>query len=104
MIPPQDNDDDETAEIEAPATPDCDMSDDEVAAGEFQYSTRHPDDWVSSGPLGDSGTGPGRPFASWKHAEYWAKKFYGVRLKGRINEAAIEGGNRYAFLIRGPRG
>lgn len=83
--------------------PDCGMEDDDVERAEFDYSTRHPDDWVSSGPL-PGGGGPGRFFHSWDDAEAWAKSFYGARLKGRIPEAQREGHNRWAFLIKGPRG
>lgn len=78
------------------------MQDEEVECGNFKYSTRHPKDWVISGPLGVGG-GPGRRFANWTQAERWAHDFYGKRLIGRIAEAAIEGHNRWAFLIRGER-
>src|SRR5690242_19782929 len=84
-------------------SPECWMEAEEVEAGCFAYSTRHPDDWVISGPLGPRGSGPGRRFMSWRLAEKWAREFYGERLRGRVAEAAIEGGNRWAFVIRGPR-
>lgn len=85
----------------APSTPRYFMEDDEVEVTEFDYSTRAPDDWVSSGPLGAVGTGPGRRFANWDRAESWAREFYGVRYRGRIAEAQQDGCNRWAFLIRG---
>ncbi len=77
------------------------MEDDEVENADFDYSDRAPDDWVSSGPLGTHGVGPGRRFMSWRTAEEWAREFYGVRYRGRIPEAQREGCNRWAFLIRG---
>ena len=80
------------------------MEDDDLEKIEFDYSTRHPDDWVSSGPLGAHGAGPGRRFGSWREAEKWARAFYGARYRGRIPEASVEGHNRWAFLVRGPRG
>ena len=80
------------------------MEDEEVEDANFAYSTRHPDDWVISGPLGSAGKGPGRRFPSWRAAEVWARGFYGRRLRGRVAEAATEDGNRWAFVIRGPRG
>lgn len=80
------------------------MEDDEVEHQEFRYSTRDPSDWVISGPLGKLGAGPGRRFANWTQAERWAREFYGARFRGRIAEAAVEGHNRWAFLIKGPRG
>lgn len=76
-------------------TPEYHNSDDEVADTEWQYSTRHPTDWVISGPLAD-GKGPGRRFVSWKLAERWAREFYGDRLKGRVETHGL----RWAFLIR----
>jgi hypothetical protein len=79
------------------------MENEDVEQQEFQYSTRHPTDWVISGPLPQGG-GPGRRFANWTQAERWAREFYGERFRGRIAEAAVEGHNRWAFLIRGPRG
>ncbi len=77
------------------------MEDDEVENADFDYSDRAPDDWVSSGPLGTHGAGPGRRFMSWRTAEAWAREFYGVRYRGRIPEAQREGANRWAFRIRG---
>lgn len=77
------------------------MEADEVEGQEFAYSTRHPEDWISSGPLGD-GLGSGRRFPSWEEAERWARRFFGKRFKGRV--AAASEGPRWAFLIRGPRG
>ena len=83
--------------------PDCHLEDDEVEAAEWDYSTRAPGDWVISGPL-PSGGPPGRRFANWDEAEEWARAFYGKRLKHPIWEAQRDGGNRWAFLIKGPRG
>jgi hypothetical protein len=91
------------AEILTNSVPEYHMEDDEVENTQFEYSTRHPADWVISGPLA-AGAGPGRRFQAWEEAERWAKQFYGKRLKGRINEAQREGCNRWAFLIKGPRG
>lgn len=90
---------------EAPAAlpvPEYWMDEEEIEQTEFAYSTRHPSDWVISGPLA-AGGGPGRRFANWTQAERWAREFYGVRFRGRIAEAATEGHNRWAFLIRGSR-
>lgn len=83
--------------------PDIGMEDADVEATEFEYSTRGPSDWVSSGPLGDA-PGRGRRFDTWEAAEAWARGFFGKRLKGRIPEAQRDGANRWAFLIKGPRG
>ena len=80
------------------------MEDEDVERTEFEYSTRAPEDWVSSGPLGPEGSGRGRPFDTWEQAERWAKSFYGSRLKGRVPDAQRDGHNRWAFLIKGPRG
>lgn len=84
--------------------PDIGMEDDDVERTEFAYSIRGPEDWVASGPLGPAGRGNGRHFETLEAAEAWAKSFYGARLKGRIPEAQREGANRWAFLIKGPRG
>lgn len=95
---------DDLPEVEASderRTPEIDMEEDQVEALEVEYSIRAPDDWVSSGPLGPEGAGPGRHFETWGAAERWARKFYGLRFKGRITEAARADGNRWAFLIRG---
>lgn len=86
-----------------PRAPDCMMDENDVENTEFDYSDRAPDDWVSSGPLGDSGFGRGRPFEDWDAAEAWARKFYGWRYRGRkAEEPGCLG--RWAFIIRGPRG
>lgn len=96
-------DDDET-EKPPLTTPEYHLSDGEVEEMEVEYSTRHPSDWVISGPLGPHGRGPGRRFNSWKAAKRWAEEKYGSRLRGRLREAAMFGGNRWAFLIKGERG
>lgn len=88
---------------DAPLVPECWMDDEQVASLEFVYSDRAPDDWVISGPLGGA-KGRGRRFQSWGAAELWARKFYGARLKGKVQEAFTPDGTRWAFLIRGPRG
>lgn len=91
-------------DLESPlTTPEYHLSDDEVEGMEIEYSTRAPEDWVISGPLGAHGRGPGRRFFSIKQAHDWAREKYGPRLKGRIKEAALFGGNRWAFLIRGEK-
>lgn len=82
-------------------TPEYHLTDDEVEAMDIEYSTRGEKDWVISGPLGGHGKGPGRPFATLKQAWNWAKEKYGNRLMGRIAEATLFGGNRWAFLIKG---
>lgn len=89
-----------------PGAPSIMMSDDEVAGTTFEYSTRAPTDWVISGPL-PTGAGPGRVF-SWAAAEKWARAKYGKKFKGRIAAAAksrlddseMQGGGRWAFLIK----
>jgi hypothetical protein len=103
LAPTDEDDTDDILEDEPPPTPDYTMSDDEVADTEFQYSDRHPADWVLSGPLGKHGGGPGRRFPSWDWAEVFARKLHGNRVLRRIPEAALNGGNRWAFLIRGQR-
>lgn len=85
----------------APVTPDCGMDDSDVENTVFEYSTRHPLDWVISGPRGELGSGPGRRFATVKLALAWATGKYGARLKWRIREASNNGGNRWAYLIDG---
>lgn len=80
------------------------MEDDDVERSEFEYSTRAPEDWVISGPLGRESSGFGRYFDTWEAAEEWARGFYDKRLKGRVPEAQRDGHNRWAFLIKGPRG
>lgn len=103
--PRDENDEDFGEEVTGDlAVPEYWMEDADVEQSTFTYSVRHPDDWVVSGPLGNAGAGPGRRFANWKQAERWAREYYGERFKGRIAEAAVEGHNRWAFLIRGPRG
>lgn len=93
----------EVIDVPRGSIPNIGMEAEEVEGTEFEYSTRAPGDWVSSGPL-FSGGGPGRRFDTWDEAERWARAFYGTRLKGRIPDAQREGHNRYAFLIKGPRG
>lgn len=104
MLPsePPEDERDELPELTPPG-PDITMSDDEVEETEFDYSDRHPNDWVLSGPLGSHGGGPGRRFPSWSWAEQYAKGLHGDRVLRRIPEAALFGGNRWAFLIRGKR-
>jgi hypothetical protein len=81
--------------------PEYHLNDDEVEGMFVDYSTRGPNDWVVSGPLGSHGGGPGRKFATMKEAWSWAKEKYGQRLKGRITEATLWSCNRWAFLIKG---
>ncbi len=87
----------------APSEPDHTMGDREVEDSDFLYSTRHPKDWVLSGPLGPHGRGPGRRYPSWAWAEQFARKVHGAKVLCRVPEAAVNGGNRWAFLIRGDR-
>lgn len=93
-----DPDEDETSPL---TIPEYHLSDDDVEAMDVDYSTRHPSDWVISGPLGEHGRGPGRKFDTMKEAWFWAKGKYGRKLKGRITEATLFGGNRWAFLVKG---
>ena len=93
-------DDDDVAHPE-PTTPDHLMSDEEVEALPIEYSTRAPGDWVLSGPLGVHGRGPGRRFATLKQAEEHVRALHGDRVLYRIPEATLNGGNRWAWLIRG---
>jgi len=86
-----------------PTIPHMGMDDDEVENTDFGYSTRGPDDWVSSGPLGEGGHGRGRAFDTWVDAEAWARDFYGQRFKGKKPDEPNSGG-RWAFIIKGPRG
>lgn len=86
-----------------PSIPSILMDDEAVERTEFSYSDRAPEDWVISGPLGDSGKGKGRPFDTWADAEAWAREFYGYRFKGRKPDEPGSLG-RWAFVIRGPRG
>ncbi len=92
-----------TAPVLITRPPDIGMDDSEVEQTEFFYSDRAPEDWVISGPLGESGHGRGRYFPTWRDAEQWARGFYKVRFKGRLPDEPNSGG-RYAFLIKGPRG
>ena len=89
-----------STDYEPEQLPGCWMEDEEVENLNVSYSTRAPGDWVISGPLPEGG-GPGRRFDSLKQAERWAREFYGARFKGVIREAANEGCNRWAFLIKG---
>jgi hypothetical protein len=84
----------------SPKTPDLHMEDDEVEGTEFEYSDRHPTDWVISGPLAD-GKGPGRYFRSFRAAEEWAREKYGDKFIRMIPEAKV--GKRWAALIKGVR-
>lgn len=79
------------------------MDESEVEGMDVEYSTRGPNDWVLSGPLGVHGGGPGRRFASVKQAEEWVREKHGDRVIRRIPEAAHCGRNRWAYLIRGDR-
>lgn len=94
------DDEDETPVL---TTPEYHLSDDDVEGMFVDYSTRAPEDWVISGPLGEHGRGPGRHFASMKEARGWAKEKYGARVRRQIIEARRFGGNRWAFLIRGEK-
>lgn len=85
-------------------TPEFHLTEQEVELCEFEYSSRHPADWVVSGPMGPYGRNVprGRHFYSWEDAEAWAKEKYGARLVGR--PAGIpEESRRWAFVIRGDR-
>lgn len=127
MQHPQETDTDETddgvltepEELEAvvdlegdPLLPDCAMDAEDVAVLNVPYSTRAPDDWVSSGTLDPTyaekaakhGWRSLRYYATWDDAEKWAREFFGERFKGRIQEAVDSGASRWCFLIKGPRG
>lgn len=93
--------DDDIPDYEPEQLPACWMEDEEVENLDVTYSTRAPADWVISGPLAETGGGPGRRFDNWRAAERWARGFYGARLKGRVAEAAHSSCDRWAFLIRG---
>ncbi len=95
-------DDDDGPRI-ALSTPEWHHSPEEVEEMEIQYSTRAPEDWVISGPLGSHGGGPGRRFATVGQAESWVREKYGDRMRGRIMEATSHSSNRWAWLIRGVR-
>lgn len=99
MPSPSDLDDEDIEYL--PSTPEVGMSDDEVENLEIEYSIRAPGDWVISGPLGAHGGGPGRRFATVKQAEAWVREKYQQRVKYRIPEATTNGGNRWAWLIKG---
>lgn len=83
--------------------PTISMDDEAVEFTEFSYSERAKDDWVISGPLGDSCYGRGRFFETWADAEKWAREYYGWRFRCRKPDEPGSLG-RWAFLIRGPRG
>lgn len=100
---PSDLPDDEAGSESEHSTPQYWMDEAEIEKLAFEYPDRHPEDWVSSGPLAQA-KGPGRRFQSWGQAERWAREFYGARFKGRIQEAATPEGTRWAFLVKGPRG
>ncbi len=93
----------ELEEFGGPSIPDCSMEDGDVESMEVEYSSRAPEDWVSSGPLGLN-QGRGRRFRDVESATRWARQFYGKRLKGIVPEAQRDGAGRWAFLIKGPRG
>lgn len=80
------------------------MDPEQVENTEFEYSARSPEDWVSSGPMGEFGVGSGRWFEDIHAAAEWAKGFFKERYKGVIPEAAREGVTRWAVLVKGPRG
>lgn len=82
---------------ESNAVPSILMYDDVVGKIDFDYSTRHPRDYVVSGPIDGRGGGPGRVFLSGDDAERWAREFYGARFKHRIRES--EKGGRWAILV-----
>jgi hypothetical protein len=84
----------------APKTPDLHMEDDEVESTEFEYSDRHPTDWVVSGPLADNRE-RGRWFRGMRDAEAWCREKYGDKFIRMIPEAKI--GKRWAALIKGER-
>lgn len=86
-------------------TPESTMSDDEVEGTAWSYSDRAVDDWVISGPLGDQPVGKGRWFRNWTIAEFWARTFYGDRVRGPVAELhSTPSLGRWGFVIRGPRG
>jgi hypothetical protein len=87
----------------APRTPEYHMDDEDVEALDVDYSVRAPGDWVVSGPLGVHGMGPGRRFANIQQAARWVTEKYGTRVRHRIPEATLAGGNRWAWLIKGER-
>lgn len=92
---------DPTEELPELVVPTIDTDDEAMDAGlvEVDYSDRAPDDWVSSGPLGEA-RGAGRRFADWAAAERWARRFYGQRFKRRV-DGWLEDSPRWAFVIRG---
>lgn len=93
------------AEAVIPVIPDITVEDDEIENLNIDYSTRAPEDWVSSGPLGPNGYGRGRHFDTWEDVERWGREFYGARYKGLKGTAEErEGQARWAILVRGPRG
>lgn len=62
------------------------------------YPTRGPRDVVISGPLLGRATGPGRVFATWEEALYWAQDKYGIERVSLVkpNEEAV----RWAVLVK----
>lgn len=60
------------------------------------YSTRGPNDFVVSGPMG-AGRGPGRHFESERNAYIWATSKYGRQRVVRIPQ---ESEFRWALLIK----
>ena len=74
-------------------------TEEEVEATEWEYSDRAPTDFLVSGPLGADGVGPGRVFASHRHAEIYVRSKYGTRVRRAAPEAEMDG-ERWAFLIR----
>jgi len=102
-LPDRDEEDDEDAiptqsEIR---TPEYHMSDEDVEQMDVDYSIRGKNDWVISGPLGQHGVGTGRRFPNIAAAEKWVRAKYSGRVKYRIAEATLNGGNRWAYLIKG---
>jgi hypothetical protein len=91
---------DDEEDTGAPRTPEYHMDDEDVAGLDIDYSIRAPEDWVISGPLALGG-GPGRRFQNIEEAWGWVRERYGSRVRYRIPEATLRGGNRWAFLIKG---
>lgn len=75
------------------------MEDEDIEGLELDYSSRHPTDFVVSGPL-PGGSGPGRAFDSWSAAAKWARERYGTRLRWAIREADTDDNRRWALLVR----
>ncbi len=80
-----------------PDSPDCEMTDADVEAAQFKYSDRAPNDYVVSGPIGDT-NGRGRWFETHYRALRYYRMKFGDRFRGVVPEAEQYG--KYAFLIR----